>query len=95
MGPDRAVSIPHQADYRIDYGRRPHYAGASAAFVKLGREKGYRLVGTQRLGFNALFVRSGLGEDLPPEISPRQCFERNPALRIWGAELDSGYFGAA
>lgn len=83
-GPDRAVSIPYRADYRIDYGRRPYYAGASlAAFVKLGREKGYRLVGTQRLGFNALFVRSGVGEDLLPEISPRQCFERNPVLRTW------------
>lgn len=29
QGPDRAVSLPYQADYRIDYGRRPHYAGAS------------------------------------------------------------------
>ena len=83
-GPDRAVSLPYQADYRIDYGQHPYYAGASlAAFVKLATEKGYRLVGTQRLGFNALFVRSDLGKDLLPEISPRQCFERNPALRIW------------
>jgi hypothetical protein len=83
-GPDRAVSIPYQADYRIDYGRRPYYAGASlSAFVKLGREKGYRLVGAQRLGFNSLFVRSGVGEDLLAEISPRQCFESNSVLRTW------------
>jgi hypothetical protein len=83
-GPDRAVSIPYQANYRIDYSQRPYYAGASLpAFVKLGREKGYRLVGIQRLGFNALFVRSGLGEDLLPEISSRQCFERHPVLRTW------------
>jgi hypothetical protein len=84
-GPDRAVSVPYQADYRIDYSRRPYYAGGSlSAFVKLGREKGYRLVGTQRLGFNALFVRSGVGEDLLPEISSRQCFERHRVLRNWG-----------
>lgn len=83
-GPDRAVSIPYQADYRMDFSRHPYYAGGSlTAFVKLGREKGYRLVGSQRLGFNALFVRSGLGEDLLPEISPQQCFERNPVLRVW------------
>jgi hypothetical protein len=49
----------------------------------LGREKGYRLVGIQRLGFNALFVRSGVGEDLLPEISSRQCFERHRVLRTW------------
>jgi hypothetical protein len=83
-GPDRAVSIPYRADYRIDYGRRPYYGGGSlSAFVKLGREKGYRLVGIQRLGFNALFVRSGVGEDLLPEISSRQCFERHRVLRTW------------
>jgi hypothetical protein len=83
-GADRAVSIPYQADYRIDYGRRPYYAGASlSAFVKLGREKGYRLVGAQRLGFNSLFVRSGVGEDLLREISPRQCFESNSVLKNW------------
>jgi hypothetical protein len=68
----------------MDFSRHPYYAGGSlTAFVKLGREKGYRLVGSQRLGFNALFVRSGLGEDLLPEISPQQCFERNPVLRVW------------
>jgi hypothetical protein len=84
-GPDRAVSIPYQADYRLDFSRYPYYAGGSlSAFVKLGREKGYRFVGTQRLGFNALFIRSGVGEDLLPEISPRQFFERHPILRTWG-----------
>jgi Methyltransferase domain len=84
-GPERAVAVPYQADFRIDYSRRPLYAGASLpAFVKLGREKGYRFVGTQRLGFNALFVRSGLGEDLLPEITPTQCFQRHPILRSWG-----------
>jgi hypothetical protein len=84
-GPDRAVSVPYQADFRLDFSRRPYYAGGSlSAFVKLGREKGYRFVGTQRLGFNALFIRSGVGEDLLPEISPRQFFERHPILRTWG-----------
>jgi hypothetical protein len=84
-GPHRAVSVPYQPDFRIDYDRRPYYTGASlAAFAKLARERGYRLVGTQRLGFNALFVRSGVGEDLLPGISPAQCFEQHPVLRTWG-----------
>jgi hypothetical protein len=84
-GPNRAVSVPYQADFRIDWDRRPYYTGASlSAFVKLGKEKGYRFVGAQRLGFNALFVSSSVGEDLLPEISATQCFERHPVLRAWG-----------
>src|SRR5579863_9823717 len=39
--------------------RIDNYYGASlSAFVKLGKEKGYRLVGCDRLGYNAFFVRS-------------------------------------
>jgi hypothetical protein len=83
-GPDRAVSIPYHPDFRIDFGQRPYYAGASlSAFVKLGRQKGFRLVGIERLGFNALFVRSGLGENFFREVSPQECFERHPVLRTW------------
>lgn len=56
--------------------RMDHYFGASLlAFVKLGKEKGYRLVGCERYGFNAFFVRSGIGEEVFPEITPAECFE--------------------
>jgi hypothetical protein len=30
---------------------------------KLGTEKGYRLVGTHRFGFNAFFIKDGVGDD--------------------------------
>jgi hypothetical protein len=46
------------------------------AFVKLARRKGYRLVGVQRLGFNAVFVEDGLGEHLLPEVGIDSCVER-------------------
>lgn len=53
------------------------YSGASLpAFVKLGRKKGYRLVGVQRLGFNAVFVADGVGEELLPEVSAESCADR-------------------
>lgn len=39
--------------------------------VKLGREKGYRMVGVNRLGFNAFFVRDDLAPDLLAEVEPR------------------------
>jgi hypothetical protein len=52
------------------------YCGASLpAFVKLGKEKGYRLVGTNRFNYNAFFVRNDVAEDVLPEISAESCFE--------------------
>ncbi len=75
-GPDKAVTVPYQPDFVAECGEfGPDYCGASlAAFVKLGKEKGYRLVGCNRYGFNAFFIRSGIGEDILPEIPVSQCF---------------------
>ncbi len=52
-----------------------NYYGASlAAFVNLGKQKGYRLVGCERYGINAFFIRAGISEEILPEISPSACF---------------------
>ena len=51
-----------------------YYGASLSAFVKLGRKKGYRLVGCERYGFNAFFVRSGIGEEILPEVSACECF---------------------
>lgn len=56
-----------------DYGA--NYCGAPlSAFVKLGREKGYRLVGCEKYNFNAFFLRSGIGEGAFPEVPVSVCF---------------------
>ncbi len=69
--PDLALTVPYDPDFVCE---SENYRGASlAAMVKLGRDKGYRLVGTHRLGFNAFFVRDGLAEDLLPEVSAESC----------------------
>ena len=66
---DQALTVPYKADFnRFDID--PDYFGASlAAFVKLGQEKDYRLVGANRLQYNAFFMRNDVGADLFPEIS--------------------------
>ncbi len=72
-GPDVAKTVPYRPDFTGD--PTFNYQGASLlAFVKLARSKGYRLVGTERLGFNAFFVRDDVGPDVIPEIDHRQCF---------------------
>ncbi len=83
-GPDESVTVPYDPAFRID----KQYFGASlAAYAKLAREKGYRLVGCQRWGFNAFFVQSGVGEDVLPEVSPAECFD-TPVMRMrWTPEF--------
>ncbi len=53
------------------------YGGASlAAFNKLAKSKGYRLIGSNSMGFNVFFMRDDVGVDLFPEVSPASC--QNP-----------------
>jgi hypothetical protein len=76
-GAERAVTVPYDPNFRggfvNGYGI---YSGASLpAFVRLAARKGYRLVGVQRFGYNAFFVRNGLGEDLFPKVEPSACLD--------------------
>lgn len=82
LGSDRSVSVPYSANFNA----RDHpanrtmnnYVGASlAAMVKVGKAKGYRLVGVSRMGFNAFFVLDGLAPDLLPEVPAKDCL-RHP-----------------
>lgn len=83
-GPERSVTMSYKPDYRLDLTVQPYRCGASLpAFIKLGREKGYRLVGVQSLGFNAFFVRDDFEEKLLPERSARECYERTARLSGW------------
>lgn len=83
-GPDMSVAVPYNTNFRIDYNKTPYYCSASlAAYCKLAEEKGYRLIGVQRLGFNAFFLRKDLGQDVIPTVSPAECFRMSPALQGW------------
>jgi hypothetical protein len=73
--PDLAVTVPYDPKFAFD---SPDYRGASlAAMVKLGRDKGYRLIGAHRFGFNAFFMREGVGEAWFPEVTAESCL-RDP-----------------
>jgi hypothetical protein len=77
-GSERAVTVPYRREFRAGFiDQFGVYSGASLpAFVKLARKKGYRLVGVQRLGFNAVFIEEGVGEDLLPEVDIESCVDR-------------------
>lgn len=71
--PDKALTVPYDPQFIFE---SENYRGASlAAMCKLGREKGYRLVGTHRFGFNAFFIRDGVGEAFFPEVDVGSCVQ--------------------
>ena len=79
-GPEAAVTVPY--DPQFDRFRQdPDYWGASlAAFVSLGREKGYRLVGCNEFAVNAFFLRDDLGQEILPTVTAEAC-SLNPYAR--------------
>jgi hypothetical protein len=73
IGPEDALTVPYDPGFVLD---TPDYHGASlAAMTKLGAQKGYRLVGTHRYGFNAFFVRNDIGVALLPAVTPAECLQ--------------------
>jgi len=79
------MTIPNIPDFRWHYTKTDwaYFGSSLPAFVKLAREKGYRLIGCQRLGFNAFFLRSDIGVDIFPEIPASKCFEAPAQRRVW------------
>jgi hypothetical protein len=75
-GPEASVTVPYDPKFKAVFTEHgSDYAGASlSAFVKLARTKGYRLVGTNRISTNALFVRTDLVHPFLPEVEPDACF---------------------
>jgi len=69
FGLDHAVTVPYDATFdraRLSGVLRKRYFGASLpAFVRLGREKGYRLVAVEPMALNAVFLREDVGSDIP------------------------------
>ena len=65
-------------------GKHPVYHGASVpAMIKLAKEKGYRLVGANELGFNLIFVKNGLGEEHLPEVSAESVLQHPSVKESW------------
>jgi len=71
--PDLALTVPYDPNFVFE---SEIFRGASlAAMNKLGRKKGYRLVGTHRYGFNAFFIKDSIGEEFFPEVDVASCVQ--------------------
>ena len=86
------IIVPYDPNY-VYPGKHPDYHGASpVAMEKLGKQKGYRLVGANELGFNFIFVREDLAKEVLPEKtveevlwhpSVKECHEKFVAIKDW------------
>jgi hypothetical protein len=76
FGPTRAVTTKYDPEFRR-YGKHAsgYYHGASlSALTKLGKQKGYRLVGCETSGANAFFLRKGIAEHALPAVTPEEAY---------------------
>jgi hypothetical protein len=78
---DRSITIPYRSDF--DYRKAPaeDFRGVSLlAMTRLCNQRGYRLIGAHRRGFNAFFLRNDTGLDVFPEVSIKSVHD-NPFTR--------------
>jgi len=75
LGEEKSLTVPYSPDFdRMKI--HPDFCGASlTAFTKLAKTKGYRLVGVNRYGFNAFYIRNDIQNKYLPEIEISDCFK--------------------
>jgi hypothetical protein len=79
----RNIVVPYDSTYSYP-GKHPVYHGASPkAMVNLAKEKGYRLVGANELGFNFIFIKNGVGEEHLPEVSVERVLTHPSVKESW------------
>ena len=75
-GAENAVTVPNNPAFFQTHAPQDDYSyqGASLpAFVKLAHQKGYRLIGCNQLGNNALFIQQHLGTEYFPTVDAESC----------------------
>jgi len=75
---EEETSQQGDADRKGPIYNRALYGGASLpAFTKLANRKGYRLIGANRIGCNAFFMRNDVGQEYFPEKHWEECVNPN------------------
>ena len=63
------IVVPYEEHFTESQKNKLYHGASPVAMVKLARHKGYRLAGANYLGFNFIFIKNGIAEDLIPEVS--------------------------
>jgi hypothetical protein len=88
FGPERSVTIPYQADFRVRAKHPRLYHGASlTALTRLAAKKGCALVGCSDLGPNAFFVRRDCLRGALRETPPAEAWRPTHLKRHTAADV--------
>ena len=85
FGPDRAVTIPYDAQFDRRRHHKMYYGASLAAWTRLAAAKGFRLVAVEPSGINAFFLRNDLAPQIPAS-EPARLFRVQEKHDIWLAE---------
>jgi hypothetical protein len=83
-----ALTIPHNPNFcykNLPEDKHDFRSASLLAMKKLCSEKGYRLIGSHRYGFNVIFMRNDIGLDYFPEVSIEEI-HNNPQSRYYQSE---------
>lgn len=77
----KSITVPYRPDFdRFTF--HDYYHGSSlAALVKLGKKKGYRLIGTNNYQFNAIFLRNDIGEKIFRTVNLNSCYSHPKVIK--------------
>jgi hypothetical protein len=65
FGPERAVTIPYEAEFDRRRHHSMYYGASLAALTRVSARKGYRLVAVEPSGVNAFFLRHDVAPHVP------------------------------
>jgi len=90
---DLSITIPYREDFYMNDGKLdPEFRSVShKATVQLMKSKGYRLIGSHRHGFNLIFLRNDIGQDVFPEVGFEQYYDTPHSInrqKVWSKVAD-------
>ncbi len=74
-GAEKAVTVPYEPRFNRFNVHKDYFGASVPAFVKLAQEKGYRLVGCNKYGFNLFFLKNEIAQESIPTMSIERCFD--------------------
>ncbi len=76
LGSEKKLTVPYKEDFQTEVtAAGSEYGGASiSALTSLGKEKGYRFVGTNKICTNGFFIRDDIEHPWLVQTSPQEYF---------------------
>ncbi len=88
FGPEESITIKYIPTFdRMDVGNTKYHGASLTALTKLGKTKGYSLVGCEGSGINAFYIKKELLQGDLEEVSPQDAYESHRSRGPWKVAL--------